>query len=89
MAPRTRILKIEALILWQFGLLAALDIPLFEMVTVYKMMELKRNLERGIFKKREDIFKLAEFSQFMAFLTASYCLSLHVSALKSMFSHSI
>ena len=58
------------------------------MATAYKMMELKRNLslelERRICKEREDILKLAEF---MAFLTASYCLT--SSALKSMFSHSI
>ena len=41
-------------------------------------------LERRIWKEREDIFELAEF---MAFLTASYCLNL--SLLKSMFSNSI
>ena len=93
MAPTTRIVKIGALILSQFGLLAALNFQFFGMVTAYKMMELKRNLplaaypsqlERRICKEREDIFKLAEF---IAFLTASYCLIL--SALKSMFSHSI
>ena len=43
-APRTRIVKIGALILSQFGLLAALNLQFFEMVTAYKMMELKRNL---------------------------------------------
>ena len=43
-APRTRIVKIGALILSQFGLLAALYLQFFEMVTAYKMMELKRNL---------------------------------------------
>ena len=43
-APRTRIVKIGSLILSQFGLLAALNIQLFGMVTAYKMMELKRNL---------------------------------------------
>ena len=42
MAPR--IVKIGALILSQFGLLAALNFQLFGMVTAYKMMELKRNL---------------------------------------------
>ena len=40
--------------------------------------------ERGIYKERDGIFKLAEF---MAFLTASYCLTL--SAVKSMFSYSV
>ena len=92
MAPRTRIVKIGALFLSQFGLLAALNFQLFGKVTAYKMMELKRNLylaaypsaRKTFWKEREDIFKLAEF---MAFLTASYCLIL--SALKSMFSHSI
>ena len=44
MAPRTRIVKIAALILSQFGLLAALNCQLFGMVKAYKMMELKRNL---------------------------------------------
>ena len=43
MAPRTRIVKIGALILSQFGLLAALNFQLFGMVTAYKMMALKRN----------------------------------------------
>ena len=91
MAPRTRIVKIGALILSQFGLLAALNSQLFGMVTAYKMMELKRSLSlavylsaRNTYLQREDVFKLAEF---MAFLTASYCLTL--STLKSMFSQSI
>ena len=44
MAPTTRIVKIGALLLSQFGLLAALNFQLFGMVTVYKMMELKCNL---------------------------------------------
>ena len=44
MAPRTRIVKIGALLLSQFGLLAALNFQLFGMATVYKMMELKQNL---------------------------------------------
>ena len=35
MAPRTRILKIGALLLSQFGLLLALNFQLFGMVTVY------------------------------------------------------
>ena len=95
MAPRTRIVKIGALLLSQFGLLAALNFQLFGMVTAYKMMELKRNLSLAAYlsarkmylqncKEREDIFKLAEF---VAFLTASYCLIL--SAFQSMFSLSI
>ena len=44
MAPRTRIVKVGALLLSQFGLLAALNFRLFWMVTAYKMMKLKRNL---------------------------------------------
>ena len=38
MAPRTRIVKIGALILSQFGLLSALNFQLFGMVTAYKIM---------------------------------------------------
>ena len=44
MAPRTRILKIGALLLSQFGLSAELNFQLFCMVTAYKIMDLKRNL---------------------------------------------
>ena len=44
MAQRTRIVKIGALLLSQFGLLAALNFQLFGMVVAYRMMELKRNL---------------------------------------------
>ena len=44
MALRTRIVKIGALLLSQFGLLAALNFQLFGMVTAYKMMELKQKL---------------------------------------------
>ena len=44
MGPRTQIVKIGALLLSQFGLLAALNFQLFGMTTAYKMMELKRNL---------------------------------------------
>ena len=44
MAPRARIVKIGALLLSQFGLLATLNFQLFGMVTAYKMMELKQNL---------------------------------------------
>ena len=44
MAPTTRIMKIGALLLSQFGLLAALNFQLFGMVAAYKMMELKQNL---------------------------------------------
>ena len=44
MAPTTRIVKMGALVLSQFGLLAALNFQHFGIVTAYKMMELKRNL---------------------------------------------
>ena len=44
MAPSTRIVKIGALLLLQFGLLAVFDFQLFGMVTAYKMMELKQNM---------------------------------------------
>ena len=44
MAPWTRIVKIGALLLSQFGLPATLNFQLVRMVTPYKMMELKRNL---------------------------------------------
>ena len=44
MAPRAQIMKIGALILSQFGLLAALNCQLSGMATAYKMMELKQNL---------------------------------------------
>ena len=44
MAQRTRIMKIGALFLSQFGLLVAFNFKLFGMVTAYKMMKLKRNL---------------------------------------------
>ena len=44
MAPKTRIAKIGALPLSQFGLLAEVNFQLFWIVTTHKMMELKRNL---------------------------------------------
>ena len=44
MAPRARIMKMGALLLQQFGLLAALNFELFWTATDYKMMELKQNL---------------------------------------------
>ena len=44
MAPRTRIVKLGALLLSQFGLLATLNFQRFWMVAAYKMMELKRKL---------------------------------------------
>ena len=66
MAPRTRIVKMGALLLSEFGLLAALNFQLFGMVTAYKMMELKRNMSLAAYlsarktycicKEREDIF---------------------------------
>ena len=87
MAPRTRIVKIYRRMiasLAEFGLLAALNFQLFGMVTALKTIKQKNwsetclwlhisQLERRICKERKDIFKLAEF---MAFLTASYCLTL-------------
>ena len=88
MAPRTRIVKIGALLLSQFGLLAALNFQLFGTVTAYKMMEIKRNLSLAAYpsarktyldRSKEKISsKLAEF---MASLTASYlaCSRLSVS----------
>ena len=87
---KTRILKIGALLLSQFSLSAALNFQLFWMITSHKNWSETclwlhiSQLERRIFKEREDIFELAEF---MAFLTASFCLTL--SAEKSMFSYSI
>ena len=39
MTSRTRIMKIGALLLLQFGLLAELNFQLFWMVTAYEMME--------------------------------------------------
>ena len=44
MAPRTRVVKIGALLSSQFGLLTELNFQLFWMVTAYKMMEIKWNL---------------------------------------------
>ena len=52
-APRTRIVKIGALILSQFGLLAALNLQFFGMVTAYKMMALKRNLSLAAYLSAE------------------------------------
>ena len=56
MAPRTRIVKIGALILSQFGLLAALNFQLFGMVTAYKMMELKRNLSLAAYLSARETY---------------------------------
>ena len=53
MAPRTRIVKIGALILSQFGLLVALNFQLFGMVTAYKMMTLKRNVSLAVARGRK------------------------------------
>ena len=87
---KTRIVKIGALLLSQFSLSAALNFQLFWMITSHKNWSETclwlhiSQLERRICKQREPyIFTLAEF---MAFLTASYCLTL--SAVKSMFSYS-
>ena len=65
MAPRTQIVKIDALLLSQFGLLtrllAVLSFHLFEMVTAYKMMELKRNQSVAAYlSARNDAFAKKE-----------------------------
>ena len=80
MAPRTRIVKISALLLSQFGLLSALNFQLFG-IAAYKMMELNRNLSLAVhlsarktyLQRKRRYFKLAEF---LNFLIASYCLTL-------------
>ena len=54
--PRTRIVKIGALILSQFGLLASLNVQLFGMVTAYKMMELKRNLSLAAYLSARETY---------------------------------
>ena len=79
MAPTTRIVKIGALILSQFGLLAALNFQLFGIVIAYKMMKLKQNLSlaaylsvRNTYLQRKRRYLQAR-RVFMAFLTASYC----------------
>ena len=92
MAPRTRIVKIGALLLSQFGLLAALNVQLFGMVTAYKMMELKRSLSLAAYLSARKTYlqrkrRYLQARRVYGFLTASYCLTL--SALKSIFSHSI
>ena len=56
MAPRTRIVKIGALILSQFGLLVVLNFQLFGMVTAYKMMELKRNLSLAAYLSARKMY---------------------------------
>ena len=64
MAPRTRIVKIGALLLSQFGFLAALNFQLFGMVTAYKMMGLSEAKSvfgcislswKDVFAKKEKI----------------------------------
>ena len=53
MALRTQIMKIGALLLSQFGLLAALNFQLFEMVTAYKMMELSlKSLNKSAYQNK-------------------------------------
>ena len=93
MTPRTQIVKTGPLLLSQFGLLVALNFQLFGMVTAYKMMELKRNLSLAAYLSARKTYlqrkrRYLQAREFMAFLTASYCLTLP--ALKSMFSvHSL
>ena len=83
MAPRTRIVKIGALLLSQFGLLAALNFQLFWMATAYKMMEIKRNLSLAAYPSARKTYlhrskeKISsKLAKFMASLTASYRLTL-------------
>ena len=74
---------IDSLVLSQFGLLAALNIQLFEMVTVYKIMELlKRNLSLAVYLsgrktyfQRKRRYLQARRVQ-SAHGMASYCLTL-------------
>ena len=92
MAPRTRIVKIGALIFSQFGPYVALNFQLFGIVTAYKMIELKLNLSLASYLSARKTYlqrkkRYLQAREFMAFLTASYYLTL--SELKSMFSHSI
>ena len=80
MAPRTRIVKIGALLLSQFGHLAALNFQLFWMVTANKMMELKRNLSLAAYLSARKTYirylqrkrRYLRARRVMAFLTASY-----------------
>ena len=63
MAPRTLIVKIGALLLSQFDLLAALDFQLFGMAAAYKMMELKQKLSLAAYlsaRKTKDVFAKKE-----------------------------
>ena len=79
---RTRIVKIGALLLSKFGLLAALNFQLFWMVTAYKMMVLKRKLSLAAYlsarktylQRKRRCLQARRVS--LAFLTASCCLTL-------------
>ena len=51
-------MEIGALLLSQFGLLAALNFQLFGMVTAYKMMELKRNLSLAAYLSARETYLL-------------------------------
>ena len=57
MAPRTGTNREKgALLLSQFGILAALNFQLFGMVTAYKMMELKRNLSLAAYLSARNMY---------------------------------
>ena len=78
MAPRTRIVKIGALIFSQFGPFVALNFQLFGIVTACKMIELKRNLSLAAYLSARKTYlqrkkRYLQALEFMAFLTASYC----------------
>ena len=61
MTPRTQIVKIGALFLSQFGLLAALNFQLIGIITAYKMMELKQNLSLAVYlSARKTVFAKKE-----------------------------
>ena len=92
MAPRTRIVKIGALLLSQFGLLAALNFQLFGMVTAYKMMELKQNLSLAAYLSAWKTYLQRKRRYLQACRVHGFPNSLvlcNLICMKSMFSHSI
>ena len=92
MVPRTRIVKISALLRSQFGLLAALNFQLIWMVTAYKMMELKRNLSLAAYLSARKTYLQRKRRYLQARRVHSFPNSLVLCNLickKSMFSHSI
>ena len=92
MAPTTRIVKIGALLLSQFGFLAALNFQLFGIVTTYKVMELKRNLSLAAYLSARETYLQGKRRYLQARRIHGFpdsLVLLTLSALKSMFSHSI